>query len=394
MEKRMKRTPFVKNLKNLETKYLDTESAMSDIIAAFTVSDVPIGLVMIGIGFHTEAGEIGSVLTDPANRAAFAATLASTMFLVPFVAFTVVTLTPGLSAEAVLGIVTVSLLPGGPLANIAAIVTGANKALNVLLTSTEMVLSSLLVPLGLLFVLPRVVDASQIIQVPFAEQAHGILIVVAPLLGGIGMSHAVGSPAGAVGVRRSVFRLLVLCAVVVVVAAKLTGQAEASIFFQAIPLLRATSQPPLATVAAAVAFGCITVAWSLALGLLFMPSQSRANRISICLEVGVRDLTFGLVIAVAGLPSLAMHERANVVVAVLIAWATCNLGVVVVALVTCICSGSNALLPVSVAPSGGARGLHGATSSGASGVSQWSGSARWMLCKPCRGHAGRGVYLT
>ena len=308
-------------------------------MAVISVSDVPVALIMLAIGWKADTTEMGSVLNGDSspNRIAFLATIGSTLLLIPSVAFAIVSSTPGLSAEAVLGIVVVSLLPGGPLSNVAALVVGANKELNMLLTSVEMVLSGGLVPLGLLIVLPRVVDAHQVISVPYGEQVHGILLIVVPLLAGILASYIAAGCCFA-GVKRPVFRALVLCAVVLVVAAKMTGHAEESIFLQALPLIRAVHRPPLVTVIAALQFGCITVAWSFALGML-LPSQPLPNRMSICLEVGVRDLTFGLVIAIAGLPSLAAPERANVVIAVLIAWATCNFGVVTVALLTCICSG-------------------------------------------------------
>ena len=96
-------------------------------------------------------------------------------------------------------------------------------------------------------------------------------------------------------------------------------------FLQVIPLIRAAPPPSLRSVIAGMQFGSITVVWSFTLGLV-LPAQPLANRISICLEVGVRDLTFALVIAMAGLPSLDVNQRAHVVVAVLTAWATCNFG--------------------------------------------------------------------
>lgn len=314
-------------------------------MASFSLSDLPIALLMAAVGFNSEAAKLTEVWPNRSNRIAFCATLLSTMLVIPSAAFLIVTTVPDLSAEAVLGVVVVSLIPGGPLSNIAAIVTGANKELNMLLTSFEMCMSALLVPIGLLLVLPRVVDSEQqFIQVPYAEQLHGISLVVVPLLFGIFMSHCVGTdmpPSTGRSVRRYVFRALLCSAFVVVIIAKVTGRAQQSLFLQVIPLLRAVSLPPEATVVAAVGFGCATVAWSIALGLL-LPDQPLANRISICLEVGVRDLTFGLVIATVGLPSLSAPERAKVVVAVLLSWMTCNLGVVVCALLFCLRAGPRA----------------------------------------------------
>ena len=68
-----------------------------------------------------------------------------------------------------------------------------------------------------------------------------------------------------------------------------------------------------------------------------LPEQPLDNRLSIGLECGVRDLTFSLVIAMVGVPSLSVSARAQSVIAVLIAWGTCNGGVLCYALLSCAC---------------------------------------------------------
>ena len=311
----------------------------------YALSDMPVALMMAAIGFHADTSKIGLALYDRQNSQAFFATLLSTTLVVPSAAIAVVTCLPDLPAEAVLGIFIVSLIPGGPLANIAAIVTGANKELNILLTSCEMLLSAVLVPVGLMVVLPHVVSTSQLIEVPFAEQIHGIALVVVPLVLGVLLNLIVGQePTQALvcglDPRRLVLRALAFSALTFIAVAKFTHLEQDSIFVQAIPLIRAVSLPPLTSVYAAMLFGCVTVGWSFLLGLL-IPAQPLANRISMCLEVGVRDLTFGLVIAMTGLPSLLASQRADVVIAVLLAWGTCNWGVVIVALVACACGASS-----------------------------------------------------
>ena len=189
---------------------------MAGFYSGMSGSDVPVALIMLAIGFHTETSKLTSVLSSRHDCAAFYSTLLSTVLLVPCAAFAIALWSPGLSAESVHGIVIVSiLLPGGPLANIAAVITGANKELNVLLTSVEMVLSGLLVPVGLLIVLPHIVASGQLIRVPYAEQAHGIAIVVVPLLVGLCLSYMAPSRPG---MRQCAFRLLAACALAFAVA--------------------------------------------------------------------------------------------------------------------------------------------------------------------------------
>ena len=116
----------------------------------FSPADLPIAAIVLAIGFHTEAARIGAVLKDRQTRAAFCATLLTTLLIVPLIAISAVWIVPHVPPEGVIGILTVALLPGGPLANILAVAVGANSELNVTLTVAEMILSTALLPLGLL----------------------------------------------------------------------------------------------------------------------------------------------------------------------------------------------------------------------------------------------------
>lgn len=304
---------------------------------SFSAADLPIALLMLAIGFHSEAASIAGILRDPKNRVAYITTLLSTALLIPAAAFMTVAITPRLPPEGVLGILIVALVPGGPLSNIAAVIAGANVELNILLTSTEMVISAALLPIGLLVIYPRIVDHSQVVDVPYADQVRGISLVVVPLLLGIACSAVVGAASATwrcTVAKRPIILTLALCVLATVSIAKLRGGDSASVIEQVIPLLAAARLPPVSTAVAAMTFGGLTVAWSVALGRL-LPEQPLANRISIGLECGVRDLTYSLVVAMVGLPSLSLDARAQAVIAVFMAWATCNGGVLCFALLSC-----------------------------------------------------------
>lgn len=318
-----------------------TSTAMVASSALFTSSDVPLALVCCALGAHCEAGRL-DVLSVRSNRLAFFSTLFSTVLLVPALAVALLKFVPDVPAEGVLGVLVTALTPGGPLANFAAAFTGANSELNVLLTTTEMSLCVALVPFGLLWVLPRAFDVSQVVDVPYAEMLHGIVVVLGPMMAGVGIGSVVvdgaagwcPSDADATARRRRrrwLFRVLLLSAMLIAVALRRlnAGSEEAqSIFAQLPAAVRLGSLPPPPTLIAALAFGALTVTWSVAMGLV-VPEQPRPNRISMCLEVGIRDLTVGLGIALLGLPSLSELQRAQVAATILIVWVICNGGVVV-----------------------------------------------------------------
>lgn len=330
----------------------------------FSPADLPIAVIVLAIGFHTEAARIGAVLKDRQTRAAFCATLLTTLLIVPLIAISAVWIVPHVPPEGVIGILTVALLPGGPLANILAVAVGANSELNVTLTVAEMILSTALLPLGLLVVMPRVLGAEQVIRVPFSEMVHGIALVLGPMLTGVAASSLTRleglTAARRRVVKRRIFRLLLLLALLLAIAVwRLHTSGPPPLSAQLTELLRSAELPPDATLLAAPLFGVATVAWCCLLGWT-MPAQPTPNRISICLEVGTRDLTIALVIALVGLPSLPAPQRAQVALAVLLAWATCNGGVALSGFLMCALSG-----PVCYADAGGGDGGGGGGARGA-----------------------------
>ena len=315
---------------------------MSDLFSLW--SDCPLSLLCLAIGTRCEMGNLKAVVGNPDHRRALVGTLLSTLLLLPACALAILKVVPDVPPEGVLGILTISLIPGGPLANIVAVLIGAKSELNVVLTSTEMLLCTVMLPIGLLWVYPHTFSTQQVIKVPYTEMLYGMMLVLPPLLLGLVLGEGVvrhTEPATHAWRRRRVFQLIILIAAIAYVADRQLepDRQEASILSQIPDIVQAGSVPP-ATAVAAVAVGVVTVAWSIGLGYL-VPGQSRANRMSICLEVGVRDVTIALAVALAGLPSLSARQRAHVSQAVLITWGACNGGVVVGAYVMALCHACN-----------------------------------------------------
>ena len=107
--------------------------------------------LMFLIGLNTDTTVARQITLASPNREAFACTLAATIVAIPAVSILLLrVLAP--PAHDTLGMLTIALLPGGPMANVIAVLAGANTDLNACLTATEQCVSVVLVSLGLLVV--------------------------------------------------------------------------------------------------------------------------------------------------------------------------------------------------------------------------------------------------
>jgi predicted Na+-dependent transporter len=295
------------------------------------------GGIMFLVGLNTHTANFRSlVVRGSADHSALVTTLLSTMVIIPTIA-TAVLSSVSLPTPAVLGIMITALCPGGPMANIFAALVGANVELNATLTACEQMLSGLLLPFGLLYVLPAAVDLQDAIQVPYEELVKGISFVVLPLVSGIIISHCLDACMDAAAKQLLIRRLLVAIALMVallvvggaifiqlpIASANVTSKAEAAVSEVAEFII-----PSAATFRAASYFGIITVAWGVCLGYL-LPRQPAANRSSIVLEVGIRDLGMMLPIITFGLSSSGVAFQTQVLSASICAFLWTNLGSVI-----------------------------------------------------------------
>jgi len=238
-------------------------------------------------------------------------------------------------AHDTLGMLTIALLPGGPMANVIAVLAGANTDLNACLTATEQCVSVVLVSLGLLVVYPLAFDASQVVHIPWRQLASSLASTVYPL--GLGMLAswrisllpAVRAASDEQKRRwRGRLHVAVLSVFAVTVLSNLFARPDPS----SASLQGARSVLlPRVTLVASACFALLVLATGAGLACL-LPGQPAKNRTSMILEVGIRDIALALPLLTFGLPSLPLAEQLQVLCAALFAAALTNAGTVVVAL--------------------------------------------------------------
>lgn len=304
------------------------------------------------------------------NFEAYVATLASNVLLLPAYAVLVLRALSSVPAASALGIYVAVLAPGGPIANIFAVACSANSELNIVLTASEQLASVLMMPFGVIIVMPAALSATQILEVPRDELAKSVLMMVTPLLFGVlcgGLLEKwaawwLPSARWHCQIAPRVFKRRIgvsgfLCAVAWLALAIIgtTGlvelpwmSAESEVADDAAASLTAGVKELRAELAEGgmallrellpaeslhaillVALGFL--GWGHALGGLVLPAQPAANRTSIMLEICVRDLGLLLSILTFGLPaSLPLLQRLSATLSALAVTLATNLGVLLV----------------------------------------------------------------
>ncbi|EOD19453.1 hypothetical protein EMIHUDRAFT_208990 [Emiliania huxleyi CCMP1516] len=263
--------------------------------------------LMFLIGLNTDTTVARQITLASPNREAFACTLAATIVAIPAVSILLLrVLAP--PAHDTLGMLTIALLPGGPMANVIAVLAGANTDLNACLTATEQCVSVVLVSLGLLVVYPLAFDASQVVHIPYRQLASSL--------------------ASTKRRWRGRLHVAVLSVFAVTVLSNLFARPDPS----SASLQGARSVLlPRVTLVASACFALLVLATGAGLACL-LPGQPAKNRTSMILEVGIRDIALALPLLTFGLPSLPLAEQLQVLCAALFAAALTNAGTVVVAL--------------------------------------------------------------
>ena len=279
-------------------------------------------LLLFSVGFNTESIVVCNTIRPTHDRAdfhAFVFAVASNLAVVPALAIMALHAIPDVPPIGVLGIMIMALCPGGPAANFVALLSGANVSLNAVCTATEQTLTLLLVPVGLLMVMPATFSAEQIIDIPYRHLLVAVLTTVSP----IGLGLLCSWRFDEVPWKRR-FALRLLCGsfslmVLLAIFSDSSPYRDASPFRTAHRII-----PPWRTVAAGALFGALVVAWGGLAGLL-LPGQPFANRNSLLLEICVRDLTISLPIAMLGLPMMSLGDRMAVTAAQLTVFPMTNL---------------------------------------------------------------------
>ena len=322
-------------------------------LATFIVASL-----MFFIGFTGDTEVALEVASRSPDREAFAWTLGMTLVGVPTLTVLALQSAPDIPPAGVLGVFIVSLLPGGPAANVIAICSHANRELNMCLTIIEQSLSLIMLTVGLLFVYPVAFDASQRFALPFGDLVGSLSSTVVPMLAGMLVSHGWSRSAWVQSrsedqkqwiTRMSRITAVVAFAVVGtgLLLQRLQGEGGSYSIDDLTQMVTDWVPTPTTLLAACLfALACILCAAAVA---LMLPGQPLANRKSIVLEIGIRDFSLAFPLITLGLPHLPLAEQGKILLAAAVAAVVANSGVILCAFATaricCVSEGTRERLP-------------------------------------------------
>ena len=278
--------------------------------------NIVLGLIMFGLGLSLTKEDFKHLFDQPR---ALSIGLASQMLLLPFLAW-IVAKQSGLGAEMQVGIMILSVCPGGITSNLVSYYVKGNVALAISLTVCNALLSLFTIPFLVNLFLQHFMHSGKMIELPFWKTMFDIFIVtVMPAMLGMLTRHQFGKHA----VKTEKYLNIILPLLLLMVFAfKFTAGSEKGGTAMSGNDLRDLS------------------AWMIALNITSMIAGylvgilgrlSFKNRITIAVEVGLHNTALALLIAGDKLGISAMEKPALVyalysfVITFLVAWALMKL---------------------------------------------------------------------
>ena len=141
----------------------------------FTEIFLPITLAIItlGIGLSISVQDIRNILVQPKN---ISVGLLSQLVLLPIIAFTIAWVT-GLEAELAVGLVLISVCPGGATSNLINYLVRNNVALTISLTAVNGIITVFTIPLITQIALTVFMDQDAMIQLEFLVTVRKIFLL-------------------------------------------------------------------------------------------------------------------------------------------------------------------------------------------------------------------------
>jgi len=155
---------------------------------AFSVIFLPITLAVItfGLGLSISVQDLRSIIVIPRN---IAVGLLSQLFLLPVIAFTIALVT-GLKGELAVGLILISICPGGATSNLVNYMVRANVALSISITVVNGLITIFTIPLIAQLALDVFMEQDARIRLSFIDTVFNIFILtVLPATVGIVVRH-------------------------------------------------------------------------------------------------------------------------------------------------------------------------------------------------------------
>lgn len=146
------------------------------------ILNIVLGMIMFGLGLSLKISDFRNLLNQPR---AVAVGLVSQMMLLPFIAW-IIAEASGLSPEMKVGIMILSVCPGGITSNLVSYFVKGNVALAISLTVFNALISLFTIPFLVNVFLEHFLNSSQVIELPFWQTMFDIFIVtILPAILGI-----------------------------------------------------------------------------------------------------------------------------------------------------------------------------------------------------------------
>ncbi len=246
---------------------------------------VSLMIIMAGMGLGLTLGDFRQVVTRP--KAMFVGTIAQ-IVLIPLLAFALAELM-GLSPAIAVGLVIIASCPGGTTSNIFTLLACGNVALSITLTVLASMITIVTIPLftNLALDMYAVGAAQQTVRLPVLRTVFTLLVVtVVPVLIGMFVRHRSPSFAQKAEPYVGKFGLVVLVSLIAAIVYG-TRNEIVSLVAQAGP--------------AATALNVVGIAIGFTSSKLF--GIGRRDRLTIAIEVGIKNATIGLMVTLTLLKS-------------------------------------------------------------------------------------------
>jgi len=261
---------------------------MESSVLSAVILPLALFIIMLGLGLGLTMKDFKLVVAKP--KAVFIG-ISCQMLLLPIVALALVSLFP-MSAELAMGIIVLSLCPGGTTSNLYTYIARGDVALSVTLTALVSVIAPFTIPMVFNLASSYLIGEGQAIELPIVKTIIQLCIItIVPI--SIGMIIRRFKPQFAMKAERPVRVFSVVFLLLIVLSLIIRSWQQIPEFFASVGtitiLLNAT---------------CMLLGFYLA--KLFLLTHRQA--VSICLEVGLQNGTTALMI------TLTILENANMAI--------------------------------------------------------------------------------
>jgi len=274
--------------------------------------NIVLGMIMFGLGLSLTREDFRHLFDQPR---ALSIGLASQILLLPFLAW-IVALQSGLGAEMQVGIMILSVCPGGITSNLVSYYVKGNVALAIRLTVCNALLSLITVPALVNLFLQHFMNNGRMIELPFWKTMFDIFVVtIMPAIFGMLARHSYTSHA--LKIEKNLNIILTILLIVVFAFKFLAGNEKGGTAMTIADLQK------LSVWMIALNIGSMLIGYLAGL----LGRVSFRNRITIAVEVGLHNTALALLIAGDKLKIPAMEKPALVyalysfAITFLVAWA-------------------------------------------------------------------------